>query len=532
MPRPLRLKVRDARGGLRSLPGAELAYAPWPGGDPSRLVLFGLGAEPLALAARIPHEVRVGYWVAPELWEQLPDEARRKIPAAWTRLDADAACGWVGLGACVWEEPFGLKLFPETTAPVKARLLRAAAEARARAAGGDADAPAKDQPGRGDARTPAQGQPGERGPLAPGRAGTMLVAQGSRTLIGRELAAAASELGFTVLSHAPAHIEAHLADILAGQAVDVFVSINFEGLDPLGVNAELCRAYGVRLGVWLVDNPLHLLSGVSSAYWKDCPLLLSDESFAPLLRGLGARAVWPLALGAASHFFTGPVPAGCERFPGVVFVGRSEFPGRESFFAGLSLPGDLWDEAVALLDAGGRPDFAWWLDRLSPAPLWPGRAVRLAGLGAVAANRLYRARILEALGRRFPLRVHGDAAFKELVDAPFEMAGPVDYYGRLSAVYAGAGVNLALGSLLLPWGLTQRHFDVPAAGGRLVSDATPGLAVFGQDASLVPAFRTKDELCELVEAALSGPSDQRPLSEVVRLRHQYVHRLRGLLEHL
>jgi spore maturation protein CgeB len=58
---------------------------------------------------------------------------------------------------------------------------------------------------------------------------------------------------------------------------------------------------------------------------------------------------------------------------------------------------------------------------------------------------------------------------------------PVDYLTALPDLYARAVAVLNVTSLLLPHSLSQRHFDVWAAGGICLSDDTPGLGIFPQE---------------------------------------------------
>jgi len=117
---------------------------------------------------------------------------------------------------------------------------------------------------------------------------------------------------------------------------------------------------------------------------------------------------------------------------------------------------------------------------LGLSSLWPGTAVRQAGLGAETCSQWHRTLWLRA-ACELGLTVFGDEGWYALLASGGtrpDIRPPLDYYGSLSGVYASARYSLNLTSLLLPSGLTQRHFDVWTAGGFLLTDSTPGLDIF------------------------------------------------------
>jgi spore maturation protein CgeB len=83
------------------------------------------------------------------------------------------------------------------------------------------------------------------------------------------------------------------------------------------------------------------------------------------------------------------------------------------------------------------------------------------------------------LGR---ISIFGDAAWKESlcpdgegVGGSLEIHPTVDYYRELPGVYRAAGAVLNLTSRQMPTALNQRCYDVPAAGGFLLTDRQPEL---------------------------------------------------------
>uniref|UniRef100_A0A7C3W8E2 Glycosyl transferase family 1 n=1 Tax=Fundidesulfovibrio putealis TaxID=270496 RepID=A0A7C3W8E2_9BACT len=451
---PRRPRIRDELGLPKSLPDGHRVLRPSVAG---RWLVLGLGPDPAGLAAVLagPGGLppgAVSFMECPDFAAQCPPEWRASIPADWTALpphNDTAHAPDLSALARLWADPgVGValysgaqRLFPDFWGPVLAALALP---------------------------DPA---------ILPGKSGrTVLLPQGAGTLLTRELSLAFSQAGFAVEDPA----ETPLEHALRQGAPELFFSVNFAGLDDHGQGYHLLRRAGTRVATWLVDNPFHALSRLKSRFWQRMPLFVTDASFLPLLRAHGARDVHHLPLAAGQHFFDA-TPDRPDLEGRLLFVGRSAFPGREDFFAGEILPPDTLRQALAMLEAGERPDFLWWTRTLNLDALWPGKAVRRAGLGAEECGQALRARVIEAASRAGRLSVCGDDAWRDLAAGHYALLPPVDYYGPLAGMYASARCVLGATSPLLPAGLTQRHFDVWAAGGCLLSDATPGLELFPRE---------------------------------------------------
>lgn len=314
--------------------------------------------------------------------------------------------------------------------------------------------------------------------------------------------------------------------IKSGIRPDIFVSINFRGLDPEGRIFHFLRAQNIPVAIWMVDNPWHLLSALRLPWWKDASIFVTDASFIPALRAEGAKDAHFLPLAASSHMLKDGYDGGGPP----VFVGRSEFPDKKSYFAAASVPANLLAGSRTLFKLKMLPDFHWWQARLGDR-LWPGFAGRNAGLGAENCSRFNRQRWLLA-GKEAGMEIYGDEGWQKLVPGA-TLHGPVDYYGKLPQIYAHALAVLNVTSLLLPQSLSQRHFDVWAASGFLLSDATTGLEIFSSD--LVGEIRLgqPEDLPEKLAWLVEHPKRRRELSaawrEEIIARHLYGDRLTAIL---
>lgn len=324
---------------------------------------------------------------------------------------------------------------------------------------------------------------------------------------------------------------AALPGLLREERPLLFFSVNFRGLDAHGEAFHLLDQAGVRVAAWCVDNPFHVVSAIKARFWTRLRLFVTDRWFMEPLRRLGAERVEHLPLALDPAFAApGPLPKRLGPLAGrLLFVGRSAFPDRAGFFAGARVPGDILAEARDLLAAGKRPDFGWWAGRLGIAALWPGNEARRAGLGADESGRIWRSL---CLGRAPELTIIGDDGWRGLLPGA-DLRPPVDYYGGLAAAYREAACCLNVTNMVLPSGLTQRHFDVWGAGGFLLSDANPGLDIFPADLTRPVTFQRAEGIPELFKRFADDSPEKRDLARAWRTelltRHTYGHRVAQVL---
>jgi hypothetical protein len=309
------------------------------------------------------------------------------------------------------------------------------------------------------------------------------------------------------------------------------LSVNLRGLDPEGEIFWLCRSLGVAVAVWCVDNPWHLLSGMPLPWWKEAALFVTDAGFIPPLQGAGARTVHHLPLAVAPHMWRQEGRANCgELQQAPLFIGRSAFPEQSRFFAAARVPRDMLAQAAGQPPCGeadspaNGPQFHWWMEKLRLLP-WPGQAARRAGLGADICSRARRARWIAA-ALASGLRLIGDSGWRDMLPG-VEVLPTVDYYAALPACY-GRSVVLHVTSLLLPHSLSQRHFDVWAAGGLLLTDATPGLEIFPPELTRPVILDRAEDFAPRLAFLLADPGTRQLRAqwrEALREGHSYENRV-------
>ena len=492
------------------------------------VLLLGLGPAPQAAPPyALPHPAtpprQIVYLEAPAMAAQLPAPAARGVPEDWRGLTPEQlmpfleACQKARTGAEIWLYAQESRLFSAFWGPVL-----------------------------GQVRAHLGGLTGlsRRGAEAPCRQ-TVLLPGEAHSLLTHELEAAFAARGYTPvrLPENPAACLAAVTARLRDERPALFLSVNLRGLDAEGTLAHLLAACGVPVAVWFVDNPWHCLSSLRLPWWQGLPLFVTDASFVEPLRRHGAASVHHLPLAAwyspdsLPQAGPGPAAAGSEALNPVVFVGRSAFPQRDAFFAACRTPAVLLAEATARVHTTTPPHVHWWGEQLGVNAWWPGSACREAGFGAEQCA-LLRRRVWLAEAARHGLTVFGDAGWRTppLSEQPIDLRPPLDYYGSLARVYAAAHVSLNVTSLLLPAGLTQRHFDVWAAGGFLLTDATPGLALFPPELTRDIALPVATDLGPALRRLANDPALRGHLQTAwqkeIASRHTYAHRVDAIIEQL
>lgn len=496
--RPQRIRILDQFERPQSLDGGMDQFQHLPGTH--GLLLLGLGPKPATLAQAVGN-VPADYLESPDFVRQMPASWQHQIPGHWRRLSIDDLHD-VPPPQCtsLLYRP-NLRLFPDFWAPVlAARRL---------------------------AQFPCANKSAKRSVWLP---------SSERGLLTRELDLALHKAGLAT-RFLPTSIEPpDLIHALREERPDLFLCVNFQGLDAYGQSFAILERLGIPVAVWCVDNPFHLLPRLKSEFWKRCLLFVTDDWFLRPLLEHGARCVHHLPLAASPELFQAKgafnAPELAER---IVFVGRSAFAGKNAFFAGCRVSGSDMEAAMTLLAKGRRPDFSWWRERLGPERLWPGKNVRDIGFAAEQCSWQWRMAGLLAAAECAPLTVFGDQGWLKLrANGQVSVREEVDYYGPLADIYCQARYTLNLTSLLLPHGLTQRHFDVWSVGGFLLTDQTPGLRLFDPELAAETAFNRAVDLSSLIRRLENDPALVAHLRTAwqkhVLDRHTYDQRVATVLE--
>ncbi|MCU0661459.1 MAG: glycosyltransferase [Myxococcota bacterium] len=252
---------------------------------------------------------------------------------------------------------------------------------------------------------------------------------------------------------------------------DFIFTVNHFGFDDGGQIGDLLEQLEMPVAVWYVDSPLFILKQASFPAPNVTRLFLWERTLEPVMRKKGAKHVHYLPLA------TDPAKFELAQRPKIdkpiTFVGDSMAHAQRKAKKNLSKQGKALAEELAQKMVEGTR-FDTLLDTVGPIKPPPGDDVwdiwELATWTATAKKRL---QIVRALAGS-DLHLYGDDGWKTLVPNA-KHHGPVNYGQDLAKVYASSAIVLNATSCQMPTAVNQRVFDVPVAGGFVLSDAQPDM---------------------------------------------------------
>ena len=149
-----------------------------------------------------------------------------------------------------------------------------------------------------------------------------------------------------------------------------------------------------------------------------------------------------------------------------------------------------------------------------------------------AATRDYRLACVRQLAL-FQPTIYGDDGWQELLGNAFRLGPIVNYYNDLPSIYGATTINFNATSLQMKAAVNQRVFDVPAAGGFLITDFKEQLAEVLEPGKESVCYHHPGEIPDLVRFYLAHPEARRRIVAQGRARvlgeHTYRHRLQEML---
>ncbi len=324
---------------------------------------------------------------------------------------------------------------------------------------------------------------------------------------------------------------------------DLVFTVNHLGFDREGLLLDTLHRLRVPSVSWYVDSPAIILSLYDGPQSDLAFIFVWDPTYIPEVRALGFDRVFPLPLATDPEVFS-PERALIKenRRTPVAFVGNSlvgsvqeklaRLPGSPKFqelFNKLfeSFKSQPFRRLESLLASEGLEEnpFIRGLDRqgrsdLEAALLW-------------SATLKYRLACIRELVPFEPV-IYGDAGWQELLGKGFILRPEVNYYDELPQVYGTTDINFNATSLQMKAAVNQRIFDVPAAGGFLLTDFREQLAELFKVGDEVACFEEPGEIPELVSFYLRHPEVRKKMTAKARDRvlteHTYRHRVAAMLD--
>jgi spore maturation protein CgeB len=342
-----------------------------------------------------------------------------------------------------------------------------------------------------------------------------------------------------------AFLERLLAALLASRP-DFVLTLSHTGVDAEGTLVSLLGDLGLPLASWLLDSPDLLLAGHPRLAADHVAIFSCDAGAVPAIRALGYRHVHFLPLAAApAQLAAGNRP----RPPSPVPEARVSFLGEDSLAEtarrlragrfGRELLGAYKALAERQLAGGARevaalfqPDETTLCARYRALSPERRRDFDLAVL--CRANTRYRAAILARLLPFSPLVV-GPSTWKRTLRhvAGWHWHPPVHDPAFTAALFQGSTVNCNVTSRHMHGAPNQRVFDVPAAGGFLLTEAGPQLEALFEPGREVAVYAGPGDVLGQCRRYLHDEPARMALLRAGQRRieheHTYGHRAAALL---
>ncbi|MBF0551423.1 MAG: glycosyltransferase [Deltaproteobacteria bacterium] len=311
---------------------------------------------------------------------------------------------------------------------------------------------------------------------------------------------------------------------------------------------DYIRRQNLRLACWLIDYPLSVpwdekakqFIGLSSNLTFFC----IDPTWVPDLTSLGLKAHYLPYAGCPDIFYQLAVPS--DAYDQVVcFVGSLSFGSfslkgiEETILNGVKAAG-LVDAAAFIKEVGQAVDHIlarppesireivaqhlakWELDQATLEDI--------VCLLTYMSSIIFRISALQSVPQEV-LTVYGDYAWQRHLPKA-RIAGPVKIE-LLPQIYRRSYINLVANRFHFPYGLTQRDFDIPLAGGLALVDERPGL-YDSFDSSELAVYRQLTEIPEKIHFFLANPDIRNELIRHAQKRilaqHTFENRLETLIK--
>lgn len=337
----------------------------------------------------------------------------------------------------------------------------------------------------------------------------------------------------------PKHIEglprqAAFQSLLERERPALILTIGFKGFDRQGTLFQMAERYGIPVAVWFLDDPRPATLAFSEHIGPNIHAFVWDEAYGPWLQNRGFASVEVLPLGASDTVFNSH---------------RTVRPDIPLSFVGSALGPDfvrkfhtrfLWDpvhQGLVDLRAGqllsGEIDAVSLVKSELPYADEKNRTW-FANVVIHTASHLKRVAVCQALMDQ-GLETFGDPEiWKEILGREERCHASVDYYRELARVYQKSAINLNITSCQMPTTVNQRLFDVPLAGGFLLTDPqADAMRLFEEDKEVV-IYRSIAEAQDKVRFFTQNPEARIPIVQAARHRvlgeHLVSHRVQKIME--
>lgn len=324
---------------------------------------------------------------------------------------------------------------------------------------------------------------------------------------------------------------------------DFILTVNHLGFDREGIVTDLLTTFKIPFASWYVDSPLLIIKHYERNLSPYCTIFLWDKDYVTDIEALGFDKVYYLPLATDPHIFR-PVSPGknplSSQANDVSFVGNSMVRKIRKRMERMGLS----DAEKGLVNELGRTyarsDARDVGDILNREPyagnalvqaMNHGSRVDLETLVMWQATQIYRLNYIQALEPFHPT-IRGDSGWQTLLDDSFHLGPELSYYYDLNHFYNVSKINFNVTSTQMRTSVNQRVFDVPAAGGFLLTDYKGQLEELLEIGEGVVCYREREEVPELITFYLKHESARAKIARRGRKHilsaHTYLQRVKDL----
>ncbi|XPV75999.1 MAG: CgeB family protein [Desulfovibrio sp.] len=326
------------------------------------------------------------------------------------------------------------------------------------------------------------------------------------------------------------------------------LTVNHLGVDHEGVLLSLLDKFHIPLVSWFVDNPHLILSAYSDLPTDNTILFTWDNDTLVDLKSSGYSDVFHLPLGADPTRFspTAVKTAPKDWYSPVSFVGNSMVKKTTIRMNVAAPPQPLAEKAAEIALNFGESHIRNVFDFIHQA--YPELVPHLSAFDNNArkaafetfitwySTLLYRTQCVQETLSFQPLIV-GDDGWKQLLPPEgWTYHSELNYYEDLPTFYQCSTINFNCTSKQMKGAVNQRVFDVPTAGGFLLTDERAQIdTLFELDKEII-IYRSKEEIPSLIDTFLHDDALRQKIIRAARTRvlneHTYDHRIGSMLNAL
>jgi spore maturation protein CgeB len=310
--------------------------------------------------------------------------------------------------------------------------------------------------------------------------------------------------------------QAAFQSLLEKERPALILTIGFKGFDRQASLFQMAERYGIPVAVWFLDDPRPATLAFSEHIGPNIHAFVWDEAYAPWLKKRGFASVEVLPLGASDTVFNTQRTA-VPTIP-LSFVGSALGPDFVQKIQTRFLWNPIHQGLVDLLASqllSGEIDAVSLVESDLPYTDEKNRTW-FANVVIHTASHLKRVLISRALMDQ-GLETFGDPeSWGELLGNTSRCHPSVDYYQELAGVYQTSAINLNITSCQMPTTVNQRLFDVPLAGGFLLTDPQADtLRLFEEDKEVV-IYRSIAEAQDKVRFFTRNPETRSVIVQAAR----------------